>query len=144
MSNVATPIAGHHPAWLPPEVWEPIGKRAVTFAYPDNNDGVPWSQMDTEVLGTIQRLVSQAADRQTAKLTTPEQVAAQPQGMDQQQQIHFTIQPDHGADPEAFTIKFSNGDVSVNAATPRGLLYGLFELVRKGDWGANHPDASKY
>jgi len=136
MSAVSLPVAGHHPAWLPPEAFAPIGRRHWLLNIPSDNAGTPWSYMDAEVAQTIARLLDNTAQQNEMSGTTG----------DVDPQIVFQVLPGSDDNAEAFTIVRKSsatgaptGSTEVTAATPRGLLYGLFELVRQGEQGFSSP-----
>jgi alpha-glucuronidase len=118
-----------------------VGSRNVRLILPpfipENDLPTYWSQMDLEVAGTIERLVTEAAASFGGTVTilnapdTNPSVDGSPSAPKPTLTLAVVENPD--ADPEAFTIEPSGGGTQVVAATPRGLLYGLFELVRQGE-----------
>jgi len=127
------PIAGHHPAWLPPEAWRPLGSRKVVLAIPDAPSvDQQWSLMDGEVARNIARLVGDAVANNGGELESDSGSGMAVASDDDSNEVVLRVVPDASANPEGFTISTSvGGGVQVTAATPRGLLYGLFELVRQ-------------
>jgi alpha-glucuronidase len=105
-----------HPAWLPPEVWQPIGSRQ-TVVYGDES-----------LVQTVLDEVGQACQRYGGSVRT----GGEPGPADFV--LRLSTSPD--ADPlgdEGFAAGRRDGVTVVLARGPAGLLYGLFHVVRHGE-----------
>ncbi|QAY61991.1 alpha-glucuronidase [Xylanimonas allomyrinae] len=100
-----------HPAWLPQAAFAPLGSRRVAVAVDD-------SPVARTVLAEVTAAVAAHGGESVA-----------PGAAD----VELALRPDAAADPEAFTLTRAAGVVAVTAADARGLLYGLYHLVRLGE-----------
>jgi alpha-glucuronidase len=108
-----------HAAWLPPEVWRPIGSRRtlVTGTGP--------------LVDTVLAELGDACARHGGSVRH----ADAGQAGDEPYDLEFALAAEPALDEEGFTLTRRRGRTTVQAATPRGLLYGMFHLVRLGDAG---------
>ncbi|MFG2072378.1 alpha-glucuronidase [Nonomuraea maritima] len=113
-------LDGVHPAWLPPEAFRAIGSRRTLV----RGDGV--------LADTVRAEVAYAcALHGGVLLTDPEKP----------HDLALTVGGAPHAGEEGFVLARADGVTSVTAGGPAGLLYGLFEVVRRGEaaFGADLP-----
>jgi alpha-glucuronidase len=116
-----------NPAWLPAEAFAALGSRRIAVEIPEGG----WTTMSAQVAQTIRAEVAAAAAAHGGAVVGPHESP----------DVVLAALADHDGDPEAFTFARSGGVTRVTAADPRGLLYGLFHLVRHGADAFGSPDA---
>ncbi|WP_242607916.1 alpha-glucuronidase [Xylanimonas ulmi] len=111
-----------HPAWLPEAAFAPLGSRRVALVLDDASPVADTVRAEvTAALAAHGGAAVEAAEAADVVLALRPADAA-PQ-----------FQSDGDLDPEAFTYARAGGVVTVTASDARGLLYGLFHLVRLGE-----------
>jgi alpha-glucuronidase len=125
-------LAEHHPAWLPDAAFAPVGRRAIAVG-PDGGalvaTVVAEARRATERFGgSVVVTGSPAGDRPAgdgpagdgpAGTTGPELV--------------LTTDASAGLPPEGYRVSRAAGVTRVVAADDAGLLYGWFDVVRRGE-----------
>ena len=106
-----------HPAWLPTAAFAALGRRHVTLDAPDL-DGTP-----ALVLGSIVGEIEAATSTYGGSLTRGAATTG----------LHLVLDPDAGLGAEAFMLASTPTVTTVSASDASGLLYGLFEVVRRGE-----------
>ncbi|PZG18471.1 alpha-glucuronidase [Nonomuraea aridisoli] len=111
---------GVHPAWLPPEAFRAIGSRRTLVVGDDNRTR------------TVRAEVAHACARYGGALHGDRDGA---------HDLALVLDPEAGTGPEGFVLSRRDGVTTVVAGGPSGLLYGLFEVVRRGEaaFGADLP-----
>ena len=110
-----------HHAWLPPVAWQPIGSRRTVVI----GTGA--------LVDTVRNEVAQACARYGGKVRTARAGAGE-------FDLVLRTDPEAG-DGGGYELSRASGTTTVRAATPAGLLYGLFHVVRLGAaaFGADFP-----
>jgi alpha-glucuronidase len=113
-----------HPAWLPAVAWQPIGSRRTVVA----GTG--------PLVDTVRNEVAQACARYGGEVHT-----GRPGGGAPDLVLRTDPDPDLAADGDGYELGRAAGTTTVRSATPAGLLYGLFHVVRLGAaaFGADFP-----
>lgn len=114
--------APFHPAWLPAAAFAPLGRRRIAVA-----EGHPLAD-------TVAAEARAAVDAHGGSLT---------RGASDDADLVFALAPDAGLGDEAFRLTRASGRVTVTAGSGRGLLYGLFHVVRLGDQAFTTQDADE-
>ncbi|ACZ29410.1 Alpha-glucuronidase [Xylanimonas cellulosilytica DSM 15894] len=115
-----------HPAWLPEAAFAPLGSRRIAVEIAERE----WSRLEAEVAATVRAEVEAAVATHGGAVVTP----------DDAPDLVLAVIAHNDRDAEAFTVARTNGVTRVTAATPRGLLYGLFHVVRLGEAAFEHGD----
>jgi alpha-glucuronidase len=140
-----------HPAWLPPEVFRPLGTRRTLLCGAG------------PLVDTVRQELAEAAGRYGGGLRHPTSGADQAAAIEEPYDLVLALTtadplpaaavavratladtpagPDAGLGPEGFALARHDGCTVLLADAPAGLLYGLFHLVRLGEaaFGAEHP-----
>ncbi|RSM74199.1 alpha-glucuronidase [Actinoplanes sp. ATCC 53533] len=111
-----------HHAWLPPVAWQPIGSRRTLVV----GTG--------PLVDTVRNEVAQACARYGGEVRTGQPGGGAPD-------LVLRTDPDPAADGDGYELVRAAGTTTVRSATPAGLLYGLFHVVRLGAaaFGADFP-----
>ncbi|WP_425955177.1 alpha-glucuronidase [Xylanimonas sp. McL0601] len=113
-----------HPAWLPEASFAPLGSRRVAV---DLRDDV------SPVGATVRAEVAAAVAAHGGAVVDADHMSPD---------VVFALVPGD-TDPEAFTVTSSGGAVTIAASDARGLLYGLFHLVRRGEAAFDATDGTR-
>jgi alpha-glucuronidase len=108
-----------HPAWLPAAAFAALGSRRIAVEVADRQ----WTRLEDEVADTVRAEVAAAVATHGGAVVGPQEAP----------DLALAVIPFTDRDPESFTLARSGGVTRVTAPTPRGLLYGLFHVVRLGD-----------
>ncbi|MEV7085415.1 alpha-glucuronidase [Streptomyces sp. NPDC093085] len=112
------PPSGVHPAWLPPEAFRALGSRRVAV------------HAGGEVAGRVAAEVARACAAFGGSAVCTARTPAGPAGYD----LLFRLGgAEEALGEEGFTLLREGGRTVVTAAGERGLLYGLFHVVRLGE-----------
>ncbi|WP_223190460.1 alpha-glucuronidase [Nonomuraea terrae] len=113
-------LSGVHPAWLPPEAFRAIGSRRTLVLG------------DDVLADTVRAEVAHACARYGGTLHDDRDGAYD---------LVLALDSEAGVGPEGFVLSRHDGATTVVAGGPAGLLYGLFEVVRRGEtaFGADLP-----
>ena len=107
-----------HPAWLPPTAFAALGRRPITLTIPASEDA------DDPVLGSLINEIKQATAQFGGSFARTHT---------SQSGVAFILDPLADLPAEGFSLSISPDLTSVRAGTPVGLLYGMFEVVRRGE-----------
>ncbi|WP_242496465.1 alpha-glucuronidase [Xylanimonas protaetiae] len=108
-----------HPAWLPDAAFAPLGSRRIAVEIPARD----WSTLSAQVAQTVRAEVAAAVATHGGAVVDASDAP----------DVALVVIAHNDQDPEAFTVAHGGGVTRVTAADPRGLLYGLFHLVRLGE-----------
>jgi len=108
-----------HPAWLPDAAFAALGARRVTVEIPARE----WPAMSAQVAQTVRAEVAAATAAHGGAVV----------GAHEDPDVVLAVVPHSDNDPESFVFVRDAGSTRITAADPRGLLYGLFHLVRLGE-----------
>ena len=130
-----------HPAWLPPEAFRALGSRRVLV----HGDGMLVETVRDEVVRACARFGGTAHDRPADEhIDLVLALSAAEPAMAATARAGFPPAGEHPLGDEGFVLTRHRDATLVVADEPAGLLYGLFEVVRRGEsaFGAGLPAAA--
>ncbi|MGR6922061.1 alpha-glucuronidase [[Actinomadura] parvosata] len=121
--GVQASVRGVHPAWLPPDAFRAAGARRVLVLADDS-----------ELAGTVRAEVADACERHGGAVVAPGAAGDLVLALSTAGDLPPAAEALRGQEPgpEGFVLGRRDGVTVVLADDPAGLLYGWFEVVRRG------------